>query len=427
MKTFKILTLSGLIISSTLFLACQKKSSNDESGAPAPVPTSSTPIYTTENAILQCPAEFRTPVAGYQAQNYYPGSYQPGQPYTQGQPYVNGVPAGAQQNDLTYNFEENINGQICRTGVQQGYSLQDFCQKLVNNSMNMNCAKEQRAQVYVQRCGPCTVVSSNTIPQTGTPGTIQYPQIPAPGATQNPFPGSVQNPAPGQQQNPIPQQQVVQRDPNLSTIRCAISSVDLSGRSWGRTYNKVISLDWNRTQAQSFELPMSYTSSVGSIKLNMTPAAQNEGTMSLQIGAHRAGATDINSRIRVEVQDLKKEINVIADCLVDDLNSTAVGYGRRKSKAYSCDVASSGATNHILVKKGQRASELASSEDGQLSARISYTSKSEFVIEDKISSTKQSIRYVVPSNARLNLGLGQVNTLGQGVFSATCLPSDGLQ
>jgi hypothetical protein len=394
MKTFNVLTLSAVIVSSTLFMACQKKSNNNPEAEAPPAPaTSSTPIYTTQNAILQCPAEFRNPVGGMQQQ-----------------PYVNGVPAQAQiQNDLTYSFEENVNGQICRTGVQQGFSQQDLCQKLVNNSMNFNCAKEQRAQMYLQRCAPCTVVSGGTLQNQGPLAPGQYPQIPAPGSAQPPVashPGQVSVPA---------------RDPQIVDVRCAISSVDLSGRRGGRTFNKVINLEWNQTAAQTFELPVVYTSVVGVVKLNLTPSSQNNGNMSLQVGADRAVSTDLDSRVRVEVQDLGQEISVIADCMLGDYSKGQFGFARRKAKSYSCQMTSANNTINVEVKKSKRSVELASSVDGQISATKSSSSAREFLLEEK-KKNGLTFRYAVPYHSRLSLGFGQVNQLGQGAFSALCSP-----
>lgn len=445
MKNLNGFTMMLMLTSSVLVMSCQKSSNNDNSGVPAPVATTSTPVYTAENATLQCPAEFQTMVSGINNQvmtQQFPYSNQYPNPYPS---YQNGVPVQTgTANDLSYNLEENINGQICRTGFQQAYSLQDLCQKLVNSSTNSNCAREQRAQLYVQRCQPCTVISQNN---NGIPNSQIYPNFGAQPINPNvpnyqtpqmvnpnvqqPFNNPQIQPGqtvvqPGTQIQSGQQQVQAQRDPNIVDVTCAVSSIDLSGRSRGN-FNRIQSLQWNRTQVQSFDLQTGSSTRLGALKLQLAPSDQNNGnTLILQIGTTRAAGTSLTSRVRTEIKDLISERATIADCFLAGQSNYSL-ISNSGMRGYSCDVGpSKTAAQNFLIKKSRKSVEIASSAEGRITAQFGYVSRSEFVLEEKIGN-KLSVKFVVPAGQPLVLGLGQSDILTQSSFGAVCSPSDNVR
>lgn len=188
------------------------------------------------------------------------------------------IPGGNVTGNFSYEFK--VNG--CGTGKQQFTAKNAYCDALLNDSLNQNCARELRVETYNRMC---------TANQETHPGVL----------------------------------------PAMSTARCVVNGMDLKDRTFLQNMNpfnpqrRQIFRDmfWSAKTTQSYDILGSLVDSYGRARFQLTPSqagrvAQGEIQLFQQKGGERFFAkAGLGTQIRMTVTNYEIEKEVEAVCLSD--------------------------------------------------------------------------------------------------------------
>lgn len=204
------------------------------------------------------------------------GGAPPVTPITPNSPTPTPVPDVAGE----FSYEYIYNG--CSTGKHKLLSKKEYCDALLNDSLNNNCARELRIEGYNRRC---------TNAQPASPGTL----------------------------------------PSAGTARCVVNGMDLKDRTFLDNINpfnpqrrqSFRDIFWDARRQQSYDILFSAVDSYGKASFVLTPAAANHSAMG-QIQLQQRKGVDsfsvtsgLGSQIRMVVTNYKLEKEVEAVCLSD--------------------------------------------------------------------------------------------------------------
>lgn len=236
-----------LPITATVFALALSACSNADKGAPAPLPPP--PV------VPQAP-----PVISNQTP-----------------PPVSPIPSGPQiLEKYEYEFVENK----CTTGKHNLASKKEYCDALLNDSLNSNCGREMRVQTYQIFC-------------TGTASA-----------------------SPGQL-------------PAMSTARCIVNGMDLKDRTFLDNINpfnpqrrqSFRDMFWSGKKSSIFNVFSSLSKSYGTVHFSMNPA-QSDKPATGQLYMRQLGGEDLfsaqanlGSKLRMLVSNYTTETEVEAVCI----------------------------------------------------------------------------------------------------------------
>ncbi|AHZ85849.1 hypothetical protein AB1A81_00975 [Bdellovibrio bacteriovorus] len=183
------------------------------------------------------------------------------------------------QGEFTYEYK--FNG--CTTGRQKLTSKNAYCDALLNDALNNNCAREMRVETYNRMCTTNTQVSS--------PGTL----------------------------------------PAMSTARCVVNGMDLKDRTFLQNMNpfnpqrRQIYRDmfWSGKNDQGYDILGSLVDSYGKGRLLLTPAQAGRSALGeIQLHQQRGDSkfsvrSGLGSQISLKVTNLEIQKEVEAVCLSD--------------------------------------------------------------------------------------------------------------
>jgi len=323
MKALKMTLALGTILGVMVLVACGKSGSGGGGGAPAPVAIPQGNI-----ANLSC---------------------------------VN--PAVAlNQTELFYQQEDVLNNARCSTGPQQSSTLQDFCQRLLNDQMNNSCARAQREALYSQRCGVCVMGSNVALQPLGSHGSS-----------------------------------VGMTAQQVTKITCTVSASDFSGRSLSPLDTSIAAfpLLWDTQKAETYPIPHRYIGMLGNISLKTQPVVNGAGgTLELQLTNKLGGVTslmaELDSHLKMEVEDTHREINVTVECSVDELMA-----GGDPKAFYTCSSSGTGAAAAAGFKAKDKAKSFVETSTQALKLEAD-ADKERIVLTDLRKTQKRLVKTSVP-------------------------------
>lgn len=191
------------------------------------------------------------------------------------------VPANSGQDTQgQFIYEYKYNG--CTTGRRELTTKNAYCDALLDDSLNNNCAREMRVEVYNRLCAANQTISVGTLPP-------------------------------------------------MSTARCVVNGMDLKDRTFLQNMNpfnpqrRQVYRDifWGAQQEQGYDILGSMVTSYGRGRLILTPAreqvaARGEVFLTQLKGDNRFSvASHLGSQIRLKVTNYEIEKEVEAVCLSD--------------------------------------------------------------------------------------------------------------
>lgn len=182
------------------------------------------------------------------------------------------------QGQFVYEYKQNG----CTTGRHELKSKNAYCDALLNDALNNNCAREMRIETYNRLC---------TGSQSTSVGTL----------------------------------------PPMSTARCVVNGMDLKDRTFLQNMNpfnpqrRQVYRDmfWNAKQEQGYDILGSLVTSYGRGRLILTPASAQKGATGEILLAQQNGESrfsvisGLGSQIRLKVVNYEIEKEVEAVCLSD--------------------------------------------------------------------------------------------------------------
>lgn len=183
------------------------------------------------------------------------------------------------QGEFTYEYK--MHG--CSTGRQKLNSKNAYCEALLNDALNNNCAREMRVETYNRMC------TTNT--QVSNPGVL----------------------------------------PSMSSARCVVNGMDLKDRTFLQNMNpfnpqrRQIYRDmfWGGKKDQGYDILGSLVDSYGKGRLLLTPSQADRGaTGEIQLHQQKGESkfsvrSGLGSQISLKVTNLEIQKEVEAVCLSD--------------------------------------------------------------------------------------------------------------
>ncbi|WII70793.1 hypothetical protein QJS83_10005 [Bdellovibrio sp. 22V] len=179
----------------------------------------------------------------------------------------------------TFTYEFKVNG--CTTGKQIFSSKKAYCDSLLNDSLNQNCAREMRVETYNRNCTNTPVANVGNLPA-------------------------------------------------MSAARCVVNGMDLKDRTFLDNLNPFNpqrrqtfrDMFWDGKRNQGYDILGSLLDSYGRARLNLTPAAGQAAQGEIQLLQRKgddyfAVRSGLGSKIRMLVTNFQMEKEVEAVCISD--------------------------------------------------------------------------------------------------------------
>lgn len=189
---------------------------------------------------------------------------------------VTPLPGGSQTGTFTY--EHKYNG--CSTGKHTLNSKQEYCNALLNDALNNNCAREMRIEVYNRQCTAAPVANVGTLPMA-------------------------------------------------NTARCVVNGLDLKDRKFIENINpfnpqrrqSFRDIFWDGRRQQTYGIMSQATDSYGRVNFLLWPAnARSAALGQIQIQQPRGGgvfsaSTELGSQVRLIVTNYENQKEVDTMCI----------------------------------------------------------------------------------------------------------------
>ena len=219
---------------------------------------------------------------------------------------VTPLPTGNQTGIFKYEYP----GNRCSTGQHTLNSKQDYCNALLNDALNNNCAREMRIEIYNRQCTASPVTNVGTLP-------------------------------------------------NANTARCVVNGLDLKDRKFIENMNpfnpqrrqSFRDIFWDGRRQQSYGIMSQATDSYGRVNFVVWPAnAQSAALGQIQVQQPRAGgtfsaSTELGSQVRLIVTNYENQKEVDTMCISNasfrrpksNLSRVVCAYGKR-TEEFSWDL-----------------------------------------------------------------------------------------
>lgn len=186
-------------------------------------------------------------------------------------------------NSWEINGEYQFTYNQCSTGKHKVNSKKEYCDALLNDSLNNNCARELRVQAYQQNC-------------TGSQSSVNVGTLPA-----------------------------------MTTARCMINGVDLKDRNFLESINPfnpqtrqiIRDLFWNGRIQKNYNVFSSVSNGYGQVMLQLYPAIDSNSAKGKIELRKQPGfdvfsvTTSLGANLRVDVTNFRTEKAINTSCITD--------------------------------------------------------------------------------------------------------------